>query len=397
VALEYDPGSYEIQADPFPAYRWMQAEAPLYRNERLGFWALTRFDDVLAGLSDAETYSSAAGTQLESDPATMASQGEMMLFNDPPKHTVLRKLVNRAFTPRRVRELEDGIRVLCKQLLDDLAARGEGELVEDFAARVPMTVIGMLIGIPAADHDAVRHLTDRINHREPGTVQPPPDSIEAGVEVYRYVHALVGERRRAPCDDMATALVQAETDDDGRVHRLTDHQIVMFCILLALGGYETTTKLLANLAVALERFPDQKAALLADAALVPSAVEESLRHDAPSHYQGRVTTRPVTWYGTTVPEGSRILLVNGAANRDERVFTDPDRFDVRRQFERHLAFGHGVHHCLGANLARLEAVVALTELLPWLPTIEVDLDGLERRWSSNFRGWSVVPVRVGAR
>jgi cytochrome P450 len=385
ATVEYDPSSYEIQDDPFTVYRWLRDEAPLYRNDRFDFWALTRFTDVLAALGDPATYSSAQGTQLESGGASLAIQQEMMLFKDPPDHTVLRKLVSRAFTPRRVAEMEATVRDLCSTFLDDLAASGGGDLVDGYAGRLPMTVIASLVGIPLANADDVRDWADRINHRDPGSVEPPADAAAAGMELYLYFDAMLKERRAAPQDDMASALVATG---------ITQEQAVMFCVLLALGGYETTTKLIANLAVALARHPDQRALVAGDAALVPNAVDESLRHDSPSHYQARVTTTDVVWHGTTVPAGARILLVNGAANRDDREFAAPDDFDLRRSPERHLAFGHGPHFCIGASLARLEARVALEVLLERCPSYEIDLDNLERRHSSNFRGLSKAPVAL---
>ena len=385
ATLEYDPSSYEIQDDPFPVYRWLRDEAPLYRNDRLDFWALTRFADVLAALGDPVTYSSAQGTQLESGGASMALQGEMMLFKDPPDHTVLRKLVSRAFTPRRVTEMEPTVRDLCRRFLDDLADAGGGDLVDGYAGRLPMTVIASLVGIPLEDADVVRDWADRINHREPGSVEPPPDAAAAGMELYLYFDAMLRQRRAQPLDDMASALVATG---------ITQEQAVMFCVLLALGGYETTTKLIANLAVALTRWPDQRRLVLDDPVRAAAAVDESLRHDSPSHYQGRVTTAEVEWHGTTIPTGARILLVNGAANRDDREFEAPDEFDLGRAPERHLAFGQGPHYCIGANLARLEARVALEELLARSPGYEVDLDRLERRHSSNFRGLSKAPITL---
>lgn len=393
--MDYDPSSYEIQADPHPVYRWMREEAPLYRNERLDFWALTRFEDVLAGLVDHRTYSSAQGTLIEQGMGTgrgQAEGAEMMIFSDPPTHTRLRKLVSRAFTPRRVAELEPAIRELCAGWLDPLVARGGGDMVKDFAALLPMTVISMLLGIPEADRDRARRWSDGMLHRDPGSVDPPPSAMEAGANLYAYLTEQMEERRREPRDDMMTALVRAEIDDDGGgTRRLTDAQVVNFCLLLAVAGNETTTKLIGALTVALEEFRDQRELLLDDPGLVPGAVEEILRFDPPSHYQGRVNTRDVEWHGRHVPAGSRILFVNGAANRDDREFADPDRFDVRRDVERHLAFGQGIHHCLGAALARLETRVALEEMLRRMPGFEVDLEHLERMHSSNVRGLSGVP------
>jgi len=389
--MEYDPSAYAVHDDPYPTYRWLRDEAPLYRNDRLDFWALSRFDDVADALADPATYSSAQGTQLESGGESLASQQEMILLMDPPRHSLVRKLVSRAFTPRRVSELEPRIRGLCSDLLAPVGRAGGGDLVAEFAGALPMTVIGMLVGIDPVRGDEVRGLADRINHREPGSVLPPPDAQVAGIDLYRLFLDLVRVRRPAPADDLLGDLLAAEITEGGATRRLDDHQIVMFCVLLALAGYETTTKLIANLVVELAEFPEARAALLAGAP-VAAAVEESLRFDTPSQYQGRVTTRPVRIHDGEIPPSSRVLLINGSANRDERIFAEPDRFDVRRSIDRHISFGQGPHYCIGASLARLEALAAIEELLVAMPGYRVDLDGVERRHSSNFRGLSRVPV-----
>jgi cytochrome P450 len=223
-------------------------------------------------------------------------------------------------------------------------------------------------------------------HREPGDLAPQADAAAAGTELYQLLADLVQERRANPADDMATALVQVE--------ELDDHQIAMFYVLLAVAGYETTAKLLGNLVVQLQEYPEQRRLVIDDRTLASNAVEESLRYDGPAQYQLRITTEPVVLHGHEIPSGSHVVIVAGAANRDEREFPDPDVFDLKRDAPRHLAFGHGIHFCLGASLARIEAVVALEELLDRFPDYEVDLTGLERRWSSNFRGLSAVPIRL---
>lgn len=383
--MEYDPASYEIQADPFPVYRWLRDEAPVYRNERHGFYALSRFEDVLGALTRPEVFSSTSGPQLEATTEGLADLQEMMIGTDPPKHTELRKLVSRAFTPRRVNELEPFVRQTSRALLEELAERGSGDFVASFGALLPATVITTLMGFPTSYRDDVRTLTDRLLHRDPGALAPPPDAAAAGMELYLMLAELVRERRAHPTDDMATALTETELDD---------HQIAMFYVLLAVAGYETTAKLLANLVVELEQFRDQRKLVADDLSLVPATIEESLRFESPAQYQLRVTTEPVTLHGTTIDAGERVVIVAGAANRDEREFTDPDAFDVRRNASRHLGFGHGIHFCLGASLARMEGVVALEELLARHPDYEVDLGGVERRWSSNFRGLSKVPITL---
>jgi cytochrome P450 len=392
--MEFTPADPELQDDPFPTYRWLREEAPLYRNDEHDFWALSRFGDVLGAAADPETFSSAQGVQLETASDDMGLLGEQLLSMDPPRHRRMRELVSRAFTPRRIGALEPEVAKLCQQLLDPMLSRGVGDLVADFAGRMPMAVISSLVGIPEDDRDEVQTLTDRLLHRDPGVLAVPADATQAGIEMYRLMARIVADRRTEPDAGMISELLRAEITDEAGTHRLADHEVVMFLILLASAGYETTTKLIAGLAVALQRFPDQRAELVDDPGLVPGAVEEGLRWDGPSHYFLRVTTRPLELHQGAVPAGSRVLLVAGAANRDEREFPEADVFDVRRQTARHLGFGHGIHHCLGAALARLETRIALQVLLDNAPGFEVDLGGLQRRWSTNFRGYSAVPVSL---
>lgn len=389
--LRYDPASYVLQEDPFPTYRRMQEEAPLHHNPELGFWALTRFDDVIQGLSDHVSLSSAQGTLIE-----QIESGEpppdMMIFTDPPRHDALRKLVSRAFTPRRVAELEVDIRAMCTEWLGPVADAGEGEIVADLAGKLPMAVIARLLGAPAKDNARLKDLSDRLLHREEGSVARPEDSAAAGLELFVYFSELIAERQGRPADDMITDLIQAELPGpDGEAQRLNEMELVMFCLLLGVAGNETTSKLIATGTVVLADFPEERRRLADDPALWPVAVEELLRFDPPSHYQGRVATRDLHWHGETVPAGSTVLLVNGAANRDPREFRDPHRFIADRPIERHLALGHGIHYCLGAALARLETRVALEELVRRFPTYDVDMDGVERFHSSNVRGLSKVP------
>jgi cytochrome P450 len=393
--LVYDPSSYQLHDDPFPFYQRMQDEAPLYRNPDLGFWALTRFDDVLAGLGDWGTFSSAQGTLVEQ----IQSGGpppDMMIFHDPPRHEQLRRLVGRAFTPKRVAELDGQIRSMCAAWLDPLVDSGGGEVVADLAGKLPMAVIATLLGAPAEDNRRLKLLSDRLLHREDGAMAKPEDAAAAGAELYLYFGDMIASRRKSPTDDLATALIEAEViGSDGAAERLTDDEIVSFCLLLGVAGNETTAKMIATGTVVLDGFPDERARLVENPELWPNAVEELLRFDPPSHYQGRVTTRPVVRHGEEIPEGSIVLLVNGAANRDPRAFDDPGRYLADRPIERHLAFGHSIHFCLGAPLARLETRIALEEMLRRFPRYEVDREGIERFHSTNIRGLSKVPFTGG--
>jgi cytochrome P450 len=388
--MELNPFAHEFHADPYPTYRRLRERAPLYHNEALGFWALSRYRDVREASLDWATYSSAEGTTVERLDTTVFADRPMMIFMDPPRHDRLRALVSRAFTPRRVADLEPFVRATAVRLLDALAAAGGGDFVHDFAAPLPMEVIFTLLGVPEADRRRLRTWMDRSLERDRDTPVIPARALEAMVELMQYWFAFLGELRRRPNDGLIAGLLEAEVDGE----RLTDGEIVGFCSLLGAAGNETVTKLLGSACVLFARDPEQWAAVRADRALVPGAVEEVLRYEAPSQYQGRTVTRDVEWHGARVPKGARILLLTGAANRDEREFPDPDRFDVRRDPHNHLSFGIGVHFCLGAALARLESRVALEELAARFPRYVVDEARCVRVHMSNVHGWESVPFRA---
>lgn len=391
----YDPYDYTIDRDPYPVYRRMRDEAPVYRNEALDFWALTRFDDVWRALRDWERFSSAQGTVLE----LMGSPGlagSMIIFMDPPRQTRVRNLVSKAFTPARVAALEPEIRALARRHLDALADRSRFDVIQEFTAKLPMDVISALLGVPEADRDAIRTWSNQVLHREPGSPMPPPVALQAMAESQAYYAEAVAERRRSPRDDLMTVLVQAELDDPetGARTRLSDDELRSFFMLLGTAGNETVTKLLATILELLALHPEQRALLVREPARIPDAVEEGLRYDPPSQYQGRMLTEDVELHGVTMPKGARVLLMNGATGRDERRFADPERFDVRRKVDFHLGFGHGRHVCLGASLARLEMRVALEELLARFP--EYAVGGTSRIHSSNVRGYASMELEVGA-
>jgi cytochrome P450 len=390
---EYDPFSYEQDVDPYPIYRALRDHAPAYHNERLGFWALTRFDDCLAAFLDPRTFSSARGTVLEL--MDLPSLPPIMIFMDPPRHTRMRGLVSRVFTPRRVAALEPRIREIACGHLDAVAGRARFDVVKEFTAKLPMDVISALLGIPEQDRDAVRGLSNAILHREPGRPEPPPSALAALGDLLRYFGDCLAERRRRPRDDLMTALAGAELPgEDGAPERLTDPEIVAFSNLLASAGNETVTKLLATACFWLWRHPDQRRLLAEGPGAIPGAVEETLRYDPPSQYQGRTLARDVELHGAHIPKGAKLLIVNGASGRDERRFPDPDRYDVRRPIDFHLGFGYGRHVCLGASLARLESRIALEELLARHPEWEIPADGIERMHSSNVRGFSGLVLEV---
>jgi cytochrome P450 len=390
--VDLNPFSYEFHADPYPTYRWLRDEAPLYRNERMDFWALSRFRDVLGALVDWQTYSSAETIVLERLDPRFLEATPMMIFLDPPRHDRLRKLVSRAFTPRRVASLEPMIRATAVRHLDALVAAGGGDFVRDFSTPLPMEVIYTLLGGPAADRRQLREWMDQALDRDPDTPEIPPRAIEASMHQMQYWFQLLPELRSRPNDGLICGLFDAEIEsDDGGTTRLTDGEIVGFCSLLGAAGNETTTKLLGHAAVLFARHPAEYRKVLDDPGRIPDAIEEVLRHSSPAQYAARTVTRDVEWYGETVPKGGRILLLIGAANRDEREYADPDRFDIDRQIPNQLGFGQGVHFCLGASLARLESRVALEEFARRFPRYAVDEARCRRVHMSNVHGFASVP------
>jgi cytochrome P450 len=381
--FEYDPYSYEIDLDPYPLYRRLRDEAPVYYNPRLDFWALTRFQDCLDAFLDWQAFSSARGTVLElMKDASFA--GTLIIFMDPPKQTRYRNLVSKAFTPARIRALEPRIREIAVEYLDALVGQDRFDVVEEFTAKLPMDVISSMLGIPKEDRDQVRGWSNDLLHRDPGNPLPTKRGFESMAKLYAYFGEQMALRARRPQDDMMTLLLQAEVDGE----RLDRQEIGGFFNLLATAGNETVTKLLASAFYWLHVFPEQRAILMREPGAIAGAVEEFLRFDPPSQYQGRTLTRDVTLHGVTMPKDARVMLVNGASGRDERKFPDPDRLDVRRDIDLHLGFGYGRHICLGASLARMESRIALEEFFRRFGEYDVPADGIERMHSSNVRGFA---------
>ena len=391
--LYFDPYDYAIDADPHPIWRRMRDEAPLYRNDQYDFYALSRFDDVLAASTDAETYSSAWGTVLEMMQDEPSIDGAMMIWLDPPAHTRLRKLVSRAFSPQRIAALEDEIRRIAAGYLDRYVGSRGFDYVADFGAKLPMMVIGAMLGVPEEDRDDIRVWTDESLHREPGEIDVSERLVNIHSRLWGYFGRYVQERRSHPKDDMMTDLIEAEiVDANGAVRRLDDTELIAFIGLLSGAGNETVARLIGWAGTILASFPEERRKLVDDPRKIPNAVEELLRFEAPSPVQARRVTRDAEWYGKLVPEGSKMVLLTGSAGRDERRYPDPDRFDVDRQLERHVSFGYGIHFCLGASLARLEGRVALEETLRRFPRWEVDHDSAEMVHTSTVRGWAKLPI-----
>lgn len=390
--MELNPFSYAFHEDPYPTYRWLREHAPLYRNDALDFWALSRWRDVFDASLDWETYSSAQGTTLEKMDPAMLEAMPIMIFLDPPRHDRLRRLVGRVFTPRRVGALEPFVRSTVRALLAPLAARGGGDFVQELSAPLPMEVIFTMLGVPGPDRRQMRAWMDRSLERDADTPSIPPRAMEAMGQMTLYWYELVAGLRRQPNDGLISALLTAEVETDaGGTERLSDAEIVGFCALLGAAGNETVTKLLANAAVLLARHADVYAGMRAAPERIPAVVEEVLRFWPPSQYQGRVTTRPVASHGRVIPAGDRVLLLTGSATRDEREFPDADRFDPGRAIPVAMGFGQGIHFCLGAALARLESRVALEELGAAFPRYTVDETRAVRVHMSNVHGFERLP------
>jgi cytochrome P450 len=388
----WDPLDTRYKTDPHSIWRRLRDEAPLYYNAELDFYALSRFADTDAAHRDAKTFSSAHGTVLEMmTPELM--EGGMMIFLDPPDHTRLRRLVSKAFTPRRIAVLEDEIRALCAELLDPFVGSDGFDYVADFGARVPATVIAALLGVMPGHREDMRDLIDGMFHLDPVTGMSNEVAAQASGQLHAYVEDQLKERQRAPRPDMFTDLLEGEiVDEDGQTRRLTLEEATMFSLLIASAGTETVARLIGWAGVVLADYPEQRAELVADTSLLPNTVEELLRYEAPSPVQGRWTTADTEFHGQVIPADSKVLLIDGAAGRDERAFPDADRFEIHRVMDHHLSFGYGVHFCLGAALARLEGRVALEETLRRFPQWSVDLDQAVPLHTSTVRGYTRLPI-----
>ncbi len=394
--LYWDPYDYDLHRDPHPVWGRMMTDAPLYRNEQLDFWAVTRFDDVLAGLVDWTTFSSAHGDQLEViRGGPIPDSQNSIIFNDAPYHTSLRRLLSRAFTPRSVSDLEPVTRQFTRELLDEHSGSTTFDYVEDFGSRLPGMVIAAMLGIPESDRDYVRRTTDEQLHREPGE-RDMERHHRVGAELVAYYGAQLAERRKKPRDDMMSALLAAEiTEDDGSSRKLTDEEAVAFIKLLSSAGNETTAKLIGWIGSSLAEFPGERAKLVKQKDLIRNGVEEILRYEPPALCLARVAQRDVLLHGEVVPAGGVVIFIQAATGRDPRQFRHPDRLDVERKIERHLSFGFGPHVCLGAPLARLEGRIALEETLARFPEWDVDWEGCDIvHTGSAVRGYAKLPIRV---
>jgi cytochrome P450 len=388
----FDPYDWRTHEDPYPVYRQLRDEAPCYHHPELGFYALSRYDDVLAGFRDWEGLSNEGGVALEQTSMGPGVQQVMsFLAMDPPRHDAVRNLVSRAFTPRRVKDLEGPIRALARHYLDAFADRGECEFIGEFAGKLPMDVISEMVGVASEDRDMLRTWADLVVHREEGSAEVPPEGSEAAVKLLQYFGAYVTERRKRPGnDDLTDALIAAELDGE----KLVDFEIVAFLFLMIIAGNETTTKLLGNALYWAWRNPDQRKRVVEDPGLALAWAEETLRYDPSSQLIARTATRELEFHGVKIEEGAKVALLIGSANRDERFWERPAEYDVSRNTAGSLAFGQGTHFCLGASLARLEAQISLEEILKRVPDYAVREEGIERVHSSNVRGFAALPLEL---
>jgi cytochrome P450 len=394
IDVYYDPFDFEIDDDPYPAWMRLRDEVPLYYNDKYGFYALSRYADVARALPDWETYRSGKGTTLDIILNGIDVPPGVILFEDPPLHDLHRRLLSKVFTPRRTEAIESLARKFCAQVLDPLIGSGRFDFIADLGAWVPMRAIGYLLGIPEQDQVAIRKNTDHLLELSDGKAlrEVPSDLFEKS---YQMLVDYIDWRAEHPSDDLMTQLLNAEIEEaDGTRRGLSRAEVLNYTGTIAGAGNETTTRLIGFLGQLLSDHPDQRRQIVADSSLIPRAIEEVLRYEAPSPVQARYVAREAECYGQTVPDGSVMLLLNGSANRDDRQFDDPNRFDIHRN-PAHLSFGQGLHFCLGSALARMEARVALEEVIKRWPDWEVDYDNAAKAHTASVRGWARLPVTLG--
>jgi cytochrome P450 len=389
----FDPYDVEINADPYPAFARLREESPLYYNEQHDFYALSRFADVNKALVDHETFSSARGAIVELIKANIEIPSGTVIFEDPPIHDIHRKLLARMFTPRKINALEPKIREYCAQALDPLVGTGRFDFVTDLGAVMPMKVISALLGIPEGDQEKIR---DHANAQMRTEAGKPMAAARDGLVTGDIFAAYIDWRKDNPSDDIMTELLNVGFEDEhGVTRRLTREELLIYINVVAGAGNETTTRLIGWAGKILAEHPDQRRALVDDPSLIPQAVEETLRFEPPAPHVARYVTRDVEYYGQTVPEGSVMMMLIGAAVRDSRQFPpDGEVFDIFREQRQHLAFSVGTHYCLGSALARVEGRIALEEILKRFPEWEVDITNASLSPTSTIRGWDSMPAFI---
>ncbi|MGV0746033.1 cytochrome P450 [Mycolicibacterium sp. XJ870] len=392
-SVYFDPYDVEINANPYPTFARLRDEAPLYYNEQHDFYALSRFADVNKALIDHETFSSARGAIIELIKANIDIPSGALIFEDPPIHTTHRKLLSRMFTPRKINALEPKIREFCAQSLDPLVGSGKFDFITDFGAIMPMRVISALLGIPEDDQEMIR---DHGNEQLRTEAGQPMKAAKDGLVDGSIFETYIDWRKDNPSDDIMTELLNVEfTDEQGVTRKLTREELLIYINVVAGAGNETTTRLIGWAAKVLAEHPDQRRQLVENPGLIPQAIEELLRFEPPAPHVARYVTRDIEYYGQTVPEGSVMMMLIGAAVRDSRQFPpDGEVFDIHREQRQHLAFSVGTHFCLGSALARLEGRIALEEMLKRFPEWEVDLDNAALSPTSTVRGWDSMPAFV---
>jgi cytochrome P450 len=390
TGVYFDPYDVEINADPYPVYARLRDEAPIYHNERYGFWALPRHEDVQRASLDWQTFTNTRSDILDVIRAGVALPPGVIMFEDPPVHTMHRRMASRVFTPQRMEQLEGQVREFCIRCLDPLVGSEGFDIIAELASVLPMRVIGMLLGIPEQDQVAIRDKTDANLRTEPGK----PMAVRAeGVVNAEMFAEYIEWRARHPSDDLMTQLLNAEfEDEDGTTRRLEREEVLTYSSVIAGAGNETTGRLIGWIAKLLAEHPDQRRAVVEDRSLIANVIDETLRFEPTGHAIARVVTRDVECHGATVAAGSPMLLLLASANRDPARYERPDVYDIRRSDIQHLTFGQGVHRCLGANLARLEGRVALDELLNRWPEWEIDDSQMRLAPTSTVRGWERLPL-----
>jgi cytochrome P450 len=387
--LYYDPFDFDIDDNPYPIWRRLRDEAPLYRNEKYNFYALSRYDDVARELHNWDTYRSGKGSTIDIIMSGIEVPPGVILFEDPPLHDIHRRVLSKVFTPRRMEAIEDLVRQYCVRALDALADASTFDLITDFGALIPMRTIGYLLGIPEQGQQEIRDNTDASIGLKEGNFQSV--SAESFENAYQLFAEYIEWRAEHPSDDLMTQLLNAEVEENGELRPLTRIEVLTYTSMIAGAGNETTTRLIGFIGQLLAQHPEQRRELAEDFSLIPQAIEEVLRYESPSPVQARTVARDTEVHGQTITEGSVMLLLNGSANRDERRYPDGESFDIHRTGS-HLSFGQGLHFCLGSSLARMQARVALEEMLTRWPGWDIDLDNAAMAHTSSVRGWGRLPI-----
>ncbi|WP_433336494.1 cytochrome P450 [Spirillospora sp. CA-294931] len=396
TGIDFNPFDPAYRADPYPYYQRLREQAPIYRTP-LGHWLLSRWEDCTAVLRDARFgHGSASLLRENTFRKPVEGRARPFILLDPPEHTRLRSLVNKAFTPRTVSRLAGRIQELTDEMLDRVIDAGEVDFMDAVAYPLPVTVISELLGVPAADRDAIRDLSHVVARSVDPDFQHTPEELARRDDAFTrfddYFRGLAAERRVRPADDLLTSLVTVHQDGE----RLTEPELLTTCILLYVAGHETTMDLLGNGLLALIRHPEERERLRADPSLADSAVEELLRFDPPTQMSRRTALEDAEVGGQAIAAGEQVVIMRGAANRDPAAFADPERLDLGRKENRHLAFDGGIHFCLGAPLARMEGAIAFATLARRAARLELATDELTYRDNLIIRGLAALPVRLSS-